>query len=125
MKVNLTTIARGDDSGYRKADRMVIASKEKWNRLWREHTSDLLPPPPVPEIDFSKNSVIAVFAGEKPSSGFSIQVAGVETTDDSETLVVKIKQGQPGKIAEDVITRPYHLVRIPRMEVTSVIFEEI
>lgn len=124
MKVNFSSIARGDDSGYRKAGRMVIDSKEKWSRLWREHTSDLLPPPPVPEIDFAKNDVIAVFAGEKPSSGYSVQVTSVETKDDGETLVVKIEQGQPGKIAEDVITRPYHLVRIPKMEATRVIFEE-
>ena len=63
---------------------------------------DLLPPPPVPEIDFTRDEVIAVFAGEKSSSGYSIRVAAVETSNDSEILIVKIRQDKPGKIAEDV-----------------------
>lgn len=125
MKINFTSITHGDDSGYRKADRMVIGSKERWNGLWRKHTLDLLPPPPVPEIDFTRDEVIAVFAGEKSSSGYSIRVAAVETSNDSEILIVKIRQDKPGKIAEDVITRPYHMVSIPRRGVASVIFEDI
>lgn len=130
MKVDFTTIARGDDSGYRTANQMTIESKERWADVWRKHVSDIIPPPPIPKVDFAKEMVIAVFAGEKPTSGYSVNIVAIETQrplmKERPLLVVKIKHRQPskGEVVMDVLTQPYHIVKISKIEFSQVVFEQ-
>ncbi|MBN3927003.1 protease complex subunit PrcB family protein [Nostoc sp. NMS4] len=126
MKINFTTIARGAQSGFHTSSQMMINSPEKWADVWEQHTSDSIPPPPIPFVDFTNAQVVAVFAGEKPTSGYSVDILAVEKTGDSPSLVITVKdcQPNPGDFASDVITQPYHIIRIPRMDVEQARFEQ-
>lgn len=73
--IDFNTIARGADSGFHTASQMVIKSGDKWADVWQQHASDTVPPPPVPQLDFTHHQVAAVFAGEKPSSGYSVEIS--------------------------------------------------
>lgn len=127
MNVDYTTMAQGDDSGYRIASRMVIDNDKQWADIWHEHASDLVPSPPAPKVDFAHEMVIAVFAGEKPTSGYSVEIVRVETQRSRVSygvlLVVKVRYRRIGNITEDVITKPYHIIRIPRIDFARVVFE--
>ena len=75
--IDFNTIARGAHSGFHTASQMVIKSGDKWADVWQQHTSDTVPPPPVPQVDFTHHLVVAVFAGEKhPSTMWSDQSTG-------------------------------------------------
>ena len=127
MKVDFTTIARGAHSGYQKASQMVIDSQEEWEDLWQQHASDIEPPPPVPQVDFTRDKVVAAFAGEKPTSGYSVEILTVETrnsqTGKLPSLGIKVKYRQPGDAVQEVITQPHHIIRIPQIAVEQVVFE--
>lgn len=126
--IDFNTIAQGADSGFHTASQMVINSRDKWAEVWQQHTSDTVPPPPVPQVDFTQHQVVAVFAGERNSSGYSVEIVTVETwTDNLTSLVITVKYYQPQPIIAvlDVITHPYHIIRIPRIAVERVVFERV
>lgn len=87
----------------------VVQSTAAWDTLWSAHngSSD-----EQPEVDFSRQSVLAVFAGEKPTGGYSIRITGIQQQGSS--LVVSYSETSPGPDAmvTQVITSPAHLVRI-------------
>ena len=129
MNIDFTTIAQGADSGYQSASQTVIDNKERWINLWQQHTSDTEPPTPVPQVDFTSYNVVAVFAGEKSTGGYSVEMLTVETrnfqTKDlpSLVIVVEYRQPQPEDFVTEAMTYPYHMIKIPQIDVKKVVFE--
>lgn len=70
----------------------------------------------IPKIDFSKEYVIGVFSGQKPTGGHSISISSI--IDTSETRVVAVKLTSPGAdcIVTQVLTSPYQIVAVPLSE---------
>ncbi|MDZ8069880.1 MAG: protease complex subunit PrcB family protein [Nostoc sp. DedQUE08] len=129
MNVDFTTIARGSDSGYQSASQMVIDNSERWIDLWQQHTSNAEPPPPVPQVDFTRYSVVAVFAGEQPTGGYSVEILSVETSGSQtqEQLAITVQHRQPsaGDFVTEALTYPYHIIRIPKIDANRVVFKDI
>jgi len=129
MNIDFTTIAQGADSGYQSASQTVIDNKERWINLWQQHTSDTEPPTPVPQVDFTSYNVVAVFAGEKSTGGYSVEILTVETrnfqTKDLPSLVIVVedRQPQPEDFVTEAMTYPYHMIKIPQIDVKKVVFE--
>ena len=95
--------SRGD------AGTRVIEDAESWSRLCRG-----LPINPVPDVDFARKTVIAIFAGTRPGAGTSVEVAAVETTPLALIISYRIK-GPPARgAASRGRTSPYVLRAIDR-----------
>ena len=75
----------------------------------------MFPPDVVPpEINFSNTTVIAVFIGEKPTSGFAIEVK--EITDTIFRGVVKVAWiTYDGKAVLHVFTSPFHIIKVEKI----------
>ena len=131
MNIDFTTIARGTDSGYQNASQMAIDNSERWIALWQQHTSNTEPSPPLPQVDFTRYSVVAVFAGEKPTGGYSIEILSAETigsqTQNQPSLVITVKYRQPkaGEFVTEALTYPYHMIRIPKIDSQKVVFKDV
>ena len=69
------------------------------------------PLPSQPTVDFSKQYVIAAFMGERPSSGYRIEISGIEKRGGTLDVYVK-KYETPGMLT--VITNPFYLARVPK-----------
>jgi hypothetical protein len=106
----LTTIVKGDASGQQLARQVTIRTPSEWTALWKEHA----PAEPRPTVDFSKNMVIGVFLGTKPSAGHEVEITGVRHED--KDLVVEYVQKQPaaGTMTAQILTEPFHLVSVPK-----------
>jgi hypothetical protein len=122
MNIDFTTIARGSDSGYQSASQMVINNSEQWNDLWQQHTSNTEPPPPVPRVDFTRYSVVAVFAGEQPTGGYSVEILNAETsgspTQEQPSIAITVQHRQPkaGDFVTEALTYPYYMIRIAKID---------
>jgi hypothetical protein len=129
MNVDFTTIAQGSNSGYQSASQMVIDNSEQWNNLWQQHTSNTEPPPPVPRVDFTRHSVVAVFAGEQPTGGYSVEILSAETsgsqTQEQLAITVQYRQPNAGDFVTEAFTYPYHMIRIPKIDMSKVVFKHI
>ena len=68
----------------------------------------------MPTIDFSRETVVGVFAGTRPTSGYGVEI--VKAADANGTLIVDYVETRPGPgaVTAQVLTAPYHLVAVPR-----------
>lgn len=120
--VRFFTIARGTQTGIRHPLQVVIRSASEWVELWSRHTAITIPPPPVPEIDFSHEMVIGVLTGERRSGGYDIKI--LEVWRQADRLLVLYRETTPptGTFTTQALTHPYHLIRTERSDL-NVIFE--
>jgi protease stability complex PrcB-like protein len=114
------TIEKGDQSNIDEPKQVVIHDAAEWRKLWQQHSPDH----PLPSVDFSKESVVAVFMGSRNTAGYSVAI--VSTTDAQGALIVRYKETRPasGAITAQVITFPYHIVAIPKSTATQIKFEK-
>lgn len=107
VAVPFTKIARGDISTVTKRVNYLITSAAQLNELWK--MVDATSTPPI--VDFKTSAVIAVFAGEQPTTGYAIAVAKIE---DSNTRNVFLALAEPdGNCIEgQIITAPYEIVTV-------------
>ena len=85
---DVETLARGDDSRLVQPRRFVIRDRQSFNAVYAAHAGQ---DAAVPAVDFETRMVAAVFAGERPTPGFSIEVTG--TRREGADLVVVIVDG--------------------------------
>ncbi len=109
----LTTVARGEDSRITDPRRVVVRSAEEWTALWAAHAG---PGNAAPPIDFSSSIVAAVFAGERLSAGYGVEVAGAVEEGAGVRVFVEERRPGSGMVAAQILTAPYHIVSMPRVE---------
>ncbi len=82
-------------SGVHERARMVIRDEASFEEFWNELTAPTRPhgSVPLPEIDFSRQTVIAAAMGTRGSSGFSIAIDGVYRK--SSKLYVAVHEHEP------------------------------
>jgi uncharacterized membrane protein len=115
MQLPLTTIAQGDGSRIADPRRMVARSEEEWRALWALHAG---PDSAAPAIDLSRSTVAAVFAGEQPSAGYRVEIARAEQEAGGRVrLFVDAQAPSASMVSATIITSPFHIVSIPRVNV--------
>lgn len=105
----MTTIARGPMSAITDARQVVVRSSAEWEALWKEHGVTQ----PLPVVNFSKEIVAAVFLGSRPTGGFNVEI--LSTRVEGDALIVEYGERRPGRgdIVSQVLTSPFHIVRLP------------
>lgn len=130
MNIEFTIISQGSNSSYQSTSQMVINNSEQWNDLWQQHTSNTEPPPPILRVDFTRHSVVAVFAGEKPTGGYSVKILSAKTSGSPAqersliTITVQHRQPEAGDFAKEALTYPYQMIRIPKID-GKVVFKHV
>ena len=108
----------GAHSGISEELTRVVDSASAWRELWIRHQSHVDRVPPLPEVDFAKNQVLAIFAGQEPTGGYRIQILGLTETpwDGKPARVVKYRIQAPGTnaLTTQVITQPFLFKVVPR-----------
>ena len=67
------TIEKGEQSNVDDAKQVVVRDAAEWRKVWQQHAPDR----PLPPIDFSKESVVAVFMGSRPTAGYTIAIVAL------------------------------------------------
>jgi len=73
-------------------------------------------PPPPPAVDFTTEMVVALFLGERPTGGYEIEVTQVERTDRGLAVRFRVKKPDAGAMLMQVLTQPFHLIELPRVD---------
>ena len=111
-------------SGIKDRRRLRIADNQAWTTLWQQVTQNVVPPPPVPAIDFNTETVIIASMGARPTGGYSIAIQSVEKSDN--TLYVTVLERSPGSNCgvTQALTAPVHAVRVAEQHATVVFIEK-
>jgi len=123
-RIEFRNIGRGWNCGHTNSAYYVIQDATEWAYIWNQLAKVLVPPPPPPEVNFSEITIIAVFMGECRSSGYWIEIK--EVIDTGLSIVVKVEKTYPGWGCGTlgVITNPYHLIEIDKIN-KYVIFDTL
>ena len=91
----------------------VVNDRERFNEIWLSKLGDL---GTVPTIDFSKYSIIAIFIGQKSSSGYSVYLDRVEQNIGTTKIKFVTSQPSPDCVVAQIITSPVTLVRVDKID---------
>ncbi len=80
----------------------------------------------LPKTDYSKQSLVLVALGQKPSSGFSIELYQQHAIvkDNKLYLPIRIRQPEKGSLQAQVITSPCQIFSIPKAEFDKILLME-
>lgn len=120
-RMSFTTVDRGFQSGVRERKALVVKSEKEWRELWEMHSSFFAPAKPVPSIDFDKEMIVAVFAGEKRTGGYVIEITVIEEDRAKQQLRVVYRETKPpaGVMVTQVLTQPYCIVRLKKIDLPA------
>jgi hypothetical protein len=116
----LRSVEKGAESQVEVQRQATVRNAAEWTSLWHAHSWDR----PEPAIDFSREMVVGVFMGSRPTAGFGIEIVGYRNAGDG--VVVQYRETMPdrGTLTAQVLVSPYHLVAIPR-QAGVVTFEKL
>lgn len=116
VKQSFQLIANGTNAENVERGNYVITRSTDWKNLWTKINYYSSPIPALPEVNFSKEMVVALFSGRRYSSGYSIEVYDIQ--EKTNTIVVFVKEYSPGSncIVAQSVTYPFQIIRIPRSE---------
>jgi hypothetical protein len=116
----LRSIEKGAQSNVDDRLQASARTSAEWTALWKKHNFDK----PAPAVDFSKEMVVAVFMGSRPTAGFAVEIVSAEERGGK--MVVAFRETAPasGTVSAQILTAPYHIVAIPK-STAPVEFEKV
>ncbi len=117
--LEIRRIGEWSHTGIREARRMVIQDANAWAEFWSE-----LGVGDRPAVDFTRDIVIAVAAGERPSGGHEIAVSRV--TQANGELRVEVRETAPGPncLSTSNLTQPVDVIVVQGVKPKSWSFVE-
>jgi hypothetical protein len=106
----------GVSSGIHEARRSVVRTPEEWTALWTKHAGERLPSDPVPVIDWTKDMVVVVVLGDRPTGGYSVEISGVEQLKDKLVVRSHAIEPAPGSVQTQAVTSPFAFRTVPRFD---------
>ena len=114
--VPFSTLGKGINSGIRESAQVVVRSQNDWAALWSRHMRTQIAPPPPPAVDFSRDMVVALFLGERPTGGYAIEVTQIERNDAGLAIRYRTTRPDPAAMPTQALTQPFHLIKLPRVD---------
>lgn len=114
----------GQNSRVRDAQTVtvVVDSAEKWKELWSRHSGEA--EAALPEVDFSREMIVAVFLGERSRGGVRVELILQADPTDSGTLFVLYREVRVStrRFTIEKICQPFEIRRVAKLY-KSVLFE--
>jgi hypothetical protein len=104
------------DSGHAEAQNYVIKTETEWQSLWEKIFSNTSEKLPLPKIDFTRRTIVAVFQGAQPSNGYEISIEEIVETETSLEVVIKAFAPWKRCVLTGIVTKPFDIVEIEKTE---------
>jgi hypothetical protein len=117
--LDLRRIGQWTRTGIGESRRLVIRDANAWAQFWSE-----LAVGDRPAVDFTRDVVVAVAAGQRPTGGYEIAIDRV--TESAGELTVEVIERSPGPncMTTASLTQPVDIVVIPAAQARSWSFVE-
>ena len=117
--LEIRRIGQWTRTGIAEARRLVIRDANGWAQFWSE-----LGTGERPVIDFTKDLVIAVAAGQRPTGGYEIAIESVNRVDGELSVSVVERTPSPNCVTTASLTQPVDVVVVPAADARSWSFLE-
>lgn len=101
-------------SGFEEPTFRIVESEHELLELWNRAYASRLELPPLPDVSFQRETILAVFQGQQPTGGYGIEVSDVVI--DGQELFVDMQFLEPGPdaITTQALTSPWVMIRVLR-----------
>jgi hypothetical protein len=121
-QVEFRRILSGDKSNVRNYEVRVSEDEVAFQQLWDDHTGSKTNPIFLPKVDFEQKNVVAIFLGDRPSTGFDVEIEKIEETADSMQIFIKEITPSPGQEVKAEITQPFLIIETKKTK-KKIVFE--
>lgn len=117
--LDIRRIGQWTRTGIGESRRLVIRDANAWAQFWSE-----LGVGEQPSVDFNRDVVVAVAAGQRPTGGYEIAVDRVTQSDGQLTVEVVERTPGPNCMTTASLTQPVDVVVVPAADAKSLSFLE-
>ncbi len=121
-KYTFETLIQGTHGGYETKQFLIIRDFKSLQKIYNQVNMFRRPGFPIPEINFEKEQIIALFMGKKNKRGYSISVQHIY--DENNKITVLIKETKPEEMAIMAISQPFYFCTMTRVD-EEVVFKII
>jgi len=114
LNVKFEILLDGSFSNISLPNQLVIKNSKDWVRLLKIHGN--ANGIKKNKIDFDDNIVIAIFAGQQPSGGYSLNVTNIKRIDDNLFITVNFHQPAQNEKIGLALTQPFILLSTKRVD---------
>jgi hypothetical protein len=118
-------IARGSQAiGFERPAFRLLRDASEFLTVWNQAHGAVLNVPPLPAVDFARETVLAVFMGTRPTGGYAIEV--LDATLEGGDLYIDLRFVQPGadSVTTQALTSPWAFVRVLRGGISAAWFRD-
>lgn len=115
------TIVSDSFSNIETAREVVIKDAAAWSILWAEHSKTRVA---APEVDFSRNMLVAVFLGSGNAHCGNFDVVNVMSKDGKVLVEYEYRDMTPVALCVAAVTQPMRVVALPKVD-APVVFRKI
>jgi hypothetical protein len=109
------TIASGTQAtGVQGARYQLITNQDQLIGMWSQVHATQLQQPPLPRVDFQRETLVAIFLGQRSSGGYGVTVRRVSVEGNDLYLDSEFREPAAGAITTQALTSPWTLVRVLR-----------
>lgn len=105
-------------SAYEMAEATVVRDRATWEATWEatwRQLHDGLAADPRPTVDFTRDMVVLIAVGQRPTEGTSVRVDGVAAASGGAVVRYTVTEPGEGCMSTQVITAPVEVVRVARV----------
>lgn len=109
------TIASGSQAtGVQGARYQLITDQDQLIGVWSQVHATQLQQPALPQVDFQRETLVAIFLGQRNSGGYGVTVRRVAVEGNDLYLDTEFREPAAGAITTQALTSPWTLVRVLR-----------
>jgi hypothetical protein len=123
--VQWEVVARGSQAvGLERESYRLLRDEADLRTVWNQAHGASLDVPPVPRVDFARETVLAVFLGTRPTGGYGLDVRGVTIEGGDLFVDLVVTEPAPGAVVTQALTSPWVLVRVLRGGIDAAWFRD-
>ena len=114
----------GQAVGVEAPNYLMVTDEAEFLSLWNRANGNQLTVPPLPDVTFGRETVLAIFLGQKPTGGYGAEVRRIVRED--RELYVDLVERVPAEnaITTQALTSPWVMIRVLRADVTVTWFRD-
>jgi hypothetical protein len=120
--ISFTELLSGNHSNIRTEKSLVIKEPSSFQEILNSINKTREPNIKIPEINFKKEMLLALFMGERNTGGHSIRIDSISSNE--KEVFVYVKELTPQGMATMVITHPFYLAKIKKTD-KQIVFKEL
>lgn len=107
-------LLRGDGGTFSGFEVRLVREELEWRDVWARIAGRQLEPPAAPEVDFARTTLVLLALGERPSTGYGLELRALERRGASLFVHARETRPAPDSMQAQVLTSPYLVLAVPR-----------